>query len=874
MEQLESTLDHHPEAIAAAAEQADQGIVLLDGQLRVRWLNRAAERLCGVRRRHALGKPLSELVPAELSRHFRPRGKHGRTRLDALLRHPGDIQLQRSDGSRHWVSLAMHKVNGTGLSLVYLSDIQAQRNAEARSNLLTVGFDQVRAAILITRADAGASIVHANRGLRQLLGYSDSELIGRPLLELIADTTLPNTSTEQLLHPLLAGQPLRTEVYLRHSNEPGIWCEINANPVFDDNNQPTQLVVVLSDISEARVHAMLLNRLLEAMAREVPTEEVMALLCTEVQRIAPDIIASVVRIDNEGRLRPLAGPSLPPAYIAMMDGVPIGPACGSCGTAAWSGKPVVSSNIATDPNWEGIAEHALRHGLAACWSTPVEANDGRILGTFACYYRTAQQPDPRHLRLIDTCVHLCAVALERDRSRQRIHHLAFHDSLTGLPNRSQFIARANQALAAAEHARHGLAVISLDIERFKQINDVMGQGIGDNLLRGIAQRIQCVLGPADTAGRFSGDEFALVIAHCDAERARTISQALLEHVQAPLAAGQTELRLRAGVGISLYPDNAGNIPDLLQQADLARQQSKLPGATQARFYSESMDHAMQQRRALEIRLRQAVTENSLRVHYQPQINLLDGSLHSVEALTRWEHPELGSISPDCFIPLAEECGVIGELGMWVINQACHDLCQWRAQGLSVPTVSVNLSPTDFRDPALPTRVKQQLDASGLLAADLTLEITEAVLLDRHPDTLRTLRNLAQLGIRLSLDDFGTGYSSFNYLRDLPVSEIKLDQSFVTELDSDPVALILAEAVCRIGAALDLSVVAEGVSQRHHADKLRQLGFTAAQGFYYSPALQAEALAPWLQHCRPALHNARTGDAGSTVLDRHHRQGQA
>jgi diguanylate cyclase (GGDEF)-like protein/PAS domain S-box-containing protein len=855
MELPETGLDNNPEAISIAAEQADQGIVLLDSQLRVRWINRAAERLCGWRRRHAIGKALSELVPEPLSRHFIPRGKHGRSRLDALLRYPGDIQIQRSDSSNVWVSLSLHKIPGTTLRVVYLTDIQIQRNAEARSNLLSIGFDQVNAAILIT--DAQARILHVNRGLRHLLGYSDTQLVGQPLMSLVADNATPGRTTEQLLEPLFGGQPIRSEVFLNHRSTTGVWCEINANPVFDGNHQLSQLVVVMTDISEARVHAMLLNRILEAMAREVPTNEVMHLLCTELERIAPDILASVVRIDNEGRMRPLAGPSLAPGYMALMDGVPIGPSCGSCGTAAWSGKPVVSCNIATDPNWEGIAEHALRHGLAACWSTPVEASDGRILGTFGCYYRKAREPDPRHLRLIQTCVHLCAVALERDISRQRIHHLAYHDSLTGLPNRSQLIARANQALAAAEHDGHGMAVMSLDIERFKQVNEVMGQGTGDNLLREIALRIQSVLGAIDIAGRLSGDEFALVIAHCNAEQARSISQTLLDRLQTPLAIGQTELRLRAGIGISLYPDNAKNITDLMQQADLARMQSKLPGATQARFYSEAMDHAMQQRRALEIRLRQALPDNSLQVHYQPQVNLYDGTLHSVEALTRWEHPELGSISPDCFIPLAEECGVIGELGMWVINQACSDLRQWREQGLQIPAVSVNLSPTDFRDPALPTRVKQRIDSHGLQAADLVLEITEVVLLDRHPDTLRTLRTLAQLGVRLSLDDFGTGYSSFNYLRELPVSEIKLDQSFVADLGNDPVAEALAEAVCRIGVALKLAVVAEGVTTTQQIEKLRQLGFTAAQGFHYSCALQAPALALWLQqhHRSPSVLSA-------------------
>lgn len=855
MEQPDNGLENHPDAISVAAEQSDQGIALLDAQLRVRWLNRSAERLSGLLRRHAIGKTLAELVPAHLATRFTPRGKSGHTRLDALLRYPGDVKLQRPDGHAHWVSLAVHSIAGTPWRVVYLTDIHSQRNAEARSNLLTIGFDQVNAAILIT--DAKATILHANRGLRHLLGYSDTQLIGQPLPDLVDDNAQPHLSTEQLFLPLLAGQPLRAEVYLIHHSAAGVWCEINANPVFDENNQLSHLVVVLTDISESRVHAMLLNRILEAMAREIPTEEVMQMLCMELERIAPEIIASVVRIDHEGRLRPLAGPSLEPAYIALMDGVSIGPACGSCGTAAWSGKPVISSNIATDPNWEGIAEHALRHGLAACWSTPVEASDGRILGTFACYYRKAQEPDPRHLRLIQTCVHLCAVALERDLSRQRIHHLAYHDNLTGLPNRSQLMARAGQALAAAEHAGHGMAVMSLDIERFKQINEVMGQGTGDILLREIAQRIQSVLGPADTAGRLSGDEFALVIAQCDADHARTISQNLLDRLQAPLLTGQTELRLRAAVGISLYPDNAKAVAGLMQQADLARMQSKLPGATQARFYSEAMDHAMQQRRALEIRLRQALPENSLQVHYQPQLNLRTGQLHSVEALTRWDHPELGSISPGCFIPLAEECGVIGELGMWVINQSCSDLRQWREQGLNVPAVSVNLSPTDFRDPTLPTRIKQRVDAHGLQPLDLVLEITEVVLLDRHPDTLRTLRTLAQLGFRLSLDDFGTGYSSFNYLRELPVSEIKLDQSFVADLDSDPVAEALAEAVCRIGAALSLAVVAEGVTQAHHIEKLRQLGFTAAQGFYYTGALQAQALAVWLKQHRLAqsVHSA-------------------
>ncbi len=836
-----------PDALTQALELSGLGVVVLDAERRVRYLNRAAERLTGLQRRRILGQPLQDIAPPHLARHFRPRGPRHRTRLDTLVRHHGDIRLERADGSRIWVSVSHHPLQGSPLSVVYLSDVQVQRSAEARSTLLTIGFDHVSAAVLIARADG--TIEHANRGLRQFLGYSDNALVGRPLLDLFDAPANNQSRPAQLFARLQAGHSVRSELRVHHHNGTGLWCELQANPVFDDNGRLSHLVVMLTDISEARVHAMLLNRLLEAMARETPTAEVMALLCAEVERIAPDVIASVVRLDSQGRLRPLAGPSLPASYIQAMDGAPSGPGCGACGTAMWSGKTVVSSNIATDPNWEGIREQPLQHGLAACWSTPVEASDGRILGSFAFYYRTPREPDPFHRRLVDTCVHLCAVAMERDLTRQRIHQLAFHDLLTGLPNRSLLLARAAQSLAAAEHQQQPLAVLSLDIERFRQVNQALGQAAGDLLLREIGRRVQSVLGVADIAGRLSGDEFALVICPCTAEHARHLSGQLMEVIGQPLSLEQTTLHPRASIGISLYPDNARDVETLLQQADLARAQARQHGLLPVRFYSEAMDSAMQERRRLEASLRQAMAENRLQVHYQPQVNLQTGQLHSVEALTRWIDPVMGDIPPSQFIPLAEECGVIGELGMWVIAQACTDLRQWQAQGLAVDSVSVNLSPTDFRDPGLPERVSAQLREQGVSAGQLVLEITEAVLLDRHPDTLRTLRALSNSGIRLSLDDFGTGYSSFNYLRDLPVAEIKLDQSFVADLEHDPVSRALAEAVVRIGQAMKLAIVAEGVTRADQVGQLRELGFTAAQGFHYATALSAPAMSQWLQQRR-------------------------
>lgn len=844
MDQLHS-LEVVPEAMVLAAEHAEQGIVVLDSQLRLRWLNRAAERLGGVQRRNALGQPLAALVPAHLQRRFTARGTRGHCRLDAMLHHTGDVELIRHDGSRQWVSLHSHRLHGSGLRVLYLTDVQHRRLGEERIGLLSLGFDQADAAVLIT--DPAGNVLHVNRGLRRLLGFSDGEVVGRQLRDLLDDSnTLLRSS--HLMQRLGAGQSMRGEIRVRSKDGSAIWCELSANPVADDNGRPGHLVVMLTEITESRVHALLLNQLLEALARDTPTAEVMQLLCSEVERIAPDVIASVIRIDENGCMRPLAGPSLPAAYIAHVDGVQIGPGRGACGSAAWSGKTVVCADIATDPNWAGIGHHALDNGLAACWSTPVLANDGRILGTFAFYYRTARDPDPFQRRLVDTCVHLCAVALERDLIRQRVHHLAHHDHLTGLPNRSQLQARASQALAAAERARHPLAVLSLHLERFKQVNDVLGQGAGDNLLRQTAQRMQSLLGPADVAGRLSGNEFAVVIADCDAARARAAGQQLLELLATPMTLGQSTLCPQVNIGISLYPEHADSIDTLLQQAGLARMQGRQHAEVPLHFYSEAMDAAMQERRALEDSLRQAVAgDGTLAVYYQPQINLAHGQLHSVEALARWTHPLLGEIAPARFIPLAEECGVIGDLGMRVLGQACTDLRSWQDQGLGITSLSVNLSATDFRDPTLPSRVSQQLDSHGVLPGQLTLEITEAVVLDRHPDTLRTLRDLDRLGVRLSLDDFGTGYSSFGYLRELPVAEIKLDQSFVCNLDTDAMSCALAEAVAHIGARMNLGMVAEGVTNQAQVERLALMGFTAAQGYHYTQALSAGALGHWLQN---------------------------
>ena len=836
------------DVLSLAAEHAAEAMVVIDDQQRILWLNHAAERLCGVQRRHVVGKALQDLVPPPLRPHFTPHGSRGRSRLDALLRYPGDILLKRTDGSRRWINLRAQSIQRGALRLLHLTDVQTLHTLEKRIELLSIGFDEAHAAVLIT--DAQGVIQHVNRGLRRLLGFSDGQLVGRKLSELLTlDPLLVRTHT--LLQRLIAGQSVRDEVQVYSQSGNRMWCEVNAHPVHDPRRGIRHLVLVLTDITESRVHALLVNQLLEAMARETPTQEVMNLLCREVERIAPDVVASVIRVDDQGRLRPVASPSLPASYSARMDGVPIGPGVGACGTAAWSGKTVVCADIATDHHWDGIRQYALEQGLRACWSTPVIGKDGHILGTCAFYYRIPRQPDPFQRRLVDTCVHLCAVAFERDSARQRIHQLAYLDHLTGLPNRQQLMARTEQALAAVAHAHQSLVVLSVDLERFKEVNDMLGQQAGDILLRHLAQRMLSIVGPADIAGRLSGDEFVLVLTQCDAGRARLIAEQLATLVAEPFTLDGTVLTPRARIGISLYPDNGHTAADLLQRADLARVHGRKDEGRPLHFYSADLDREVVERRALEVRLRQALAEGGLSVRYQPQIALATGRLHGVEALSRWQDPERGEIPPSLFIPLAEEAGLISALGMYVLDQVCQAMCLWERSGLEVDSVSINLSPLDFRDPSLPGRVLARLEHHGLEPGKLTIEITEALVLDRHPDTLRCLRTLRNQGIRLALDDFGTGYSGFSYLRDLPVSEIKLDQSFVASMDSDPVSQALARAVAHIGQRTGMSLIAEGVTRASQADELHALGFTAVQGFHYAEAMTSTGLVEWLTQHSPA-----------------------
>lgn len=592
----------------------------------------------------------------------------------------------------------------------------------------------------------------------------------------------------------------------------------------------------------------------EALARDLPTAGIMADLCRRVERLAPGAMAAVMRV-ADGRLRLVAMPSADPAAVAGFDNLPIGLQSGSCGAAAFLGQPVAVGDISQDPRWETLRDAAQAAGLAASWSTPVRAADGRVLGTFGLCFTTPRLPEPFHEHLVAVAADLCALALTRDQTQEHIHRLSSYDALTGLPNRQLLLARADAAVARARADGTPLAALFLDLNDFKRVNDVQGHVAGDRFLTEVAARLQHVAHARHAeavVGRLSGDEFAVLLPGHDRDAALAAAQTLLQALAAPIDIGHgRRLSTSASIGISLSTEPAPDRATLLHHADLAVYQAKLakrqhggePG-NQVCVYDAALARRLGDRRALEADLREAIASVGLRMHYQPQVHLATGELWAVEALARWPHPRRGDVSPSVFVPLAEESGLIVALGYWAVREACAQQGLWRQAGAAVPGVSVNLSPLCIRDPGLPGVVAQALEANQLPAGSLTIEITEGVFLEQTAEAEATIGALRALGVRLSIDDFGTGFSSLSQLTRLPVEEIKLDRSFLLDLETSEATRTLVEAVIRIGRARQLNVVAEGVTSAYQRQFLLEQGCHVGQGFLFAPPLPARAIAGW------------------------------
>ncbi len=608
-----------------------------------------------------------------------------------------------------------------------------------------------------------------------------------------------------------------------------------------------QVVVVLLPIAERiedEAIDLLQRDVLEAVALGRPLAAVLDLLCRRVEALAPEVACSVLLLED-GRMKPVAGPSLPADYCQALDGAPIGPAAGSCGTAAWRREPVEVRDVMTDPLWADYRQLVAPTGLRACWSTPILSPTGEVMATFALYYRTPRTAAPFHRRMVDTCVPLCRVAIQHERARAQIDRLVYIDPLTGLPNRRLLTDRAGHALQFAARMDTPGALLLLDVDRFRTANDSLGHVVGDQLLQVIAQRLQAELGPEDTVARLGGDEFAVLVPDCLPLAARHLAETLRHALAAPVRLGGFDLSFGASIGISVFPDDGTVYEVVLKNAENAMYEAKRAGGNAVRFFAPAMNGAADDRLRMESALRAALARGQLQLCYQPKLRLDGTGCSGCEALVRWTDDALGPVRPDRFIALAEETSLVNVLDSWVLETACAQLAAWHAAGLPMPSVSVNVSPLRFQHDDVPLHVRQVLARTGLAPECLVLEITERVMMGDSPRLRDDLRALHDMGVKLSVDDFGTGYSSLGYLQRLPLSELKLDQSFVRGLEGSASDRALAGAVIGVGKALGLQVVAEGVETDGQRQLLVHMGCDVAQGFGYTAALPADQLGAWL-----------------------------
>ena len=576
------------------------------------------------------------------------------------------------------------------------------------------------------------------------------------------------------------------------------------------------------------------HSVLERLATGETLASALEYLCRQVEATAPGVVATIIQV-KDGKLVPLAAPSMPEALGRAINGIAVGPAVGSCGTAAWRGESVAVNDIRSDPLWQRFRMLPVPAQLHACWSSPIKSRQGKVIGTFAFYFTERRAPSKLEEQIVATCVHLCAVAIESDMAWAETRRLAFEDTLTGLMNRSAFQERATQALSHAAAGGPAVAFHVIDVDEFKEVNDSLGHDAGDLLLGAIAGRLRSVTGHEGLVARLGGDEFAILQPHASRERAADLAWRVLGSFASPFQVDDHQISVNASIGIAIGVENGASLAEIMKHADLALYGAKGAGRGRARFFTPDLAENMRQRRAIADDLKHALERKELAVVYQPIVCLSTHALVGFEALVRWNNPARGEVLPAQFIPLAEDNGLIHQIGRWVLAEACAQALQWP----DAIDVSVNISPVQLRAPGFAGDVKRIVKESGIAPARVVFEITESAVLDNDATTRECLA-LRRAGFRVSLDDFGTGYSSLKALRVVEIDKIKIDQAFVAEFKVTDASTSIVHAIVAIARSLGIRTTAEGIETVEQAAELAVEGCDEGQGFYFSRPMSADA----------------------------------
>lgn len=589
------------------------------------------------------------------------------------------------------------------------------------------------------------------------------------------------------------------------------------------------------------------NRILKAMGSDTMSSQKLKMLLNElvvgIEAQHPSILCAVLLLDDAaGPFSLGAAPSLPDFYHQAIERLVMEENVSSCASATLRGERVMVEDILTHPDWLALRELTTLANIRACWSQPIKNSHDKVLGVIAVYGREIGAPKPAEIILIEQYANLVTLIIERYHSDTKIQKLAFYDPLTDLPNRRLLYDRLCQGIEQGRRENKRMALLMMDLDRFKAVNDNLGHAAGDALLVQVARRIQSRLRETDTVARLGGDEFIVLLRDISQiDDAARVAEALVADLSTPFVLSQSDdVQIGASIGISLYPEHGENPELLIDHADTALYHAKDAGRGCFAYFSQALTRAVRERIELENRLRRAIENQELRLYYQPQVDIMSGTIIGAEALVRWLDPERGLILPDAFIALAEETGLIEKIGEWVINEACYQGKQWLDKGISALTLAVNVSPVQFRRTDLNALVMNALQRSGFPASCLELELTESSLMASQEKVIELLSRLQKQGIKLAIDDFGTGYSSLAYLKCFPMNALKIDKSFIDDIPELKDDMEITATIIAMGKILGFRVLAEGVETQAQLDFLKEKGCDVYQGYFKSPPLPAEA----------------------------------
>jgi diguanylate cyclase (GGDEF)-like protein/PAS domain S-box-containing protein len=737
-----------------------------------------------------------------------------------------EYRIADANGVERWVLESGQPVAQGGDAAFWvdgiISDISDRKYNEMRIEALLAEqgavLDNVMFGIVQER---DLRVVSTNRRFDELFGYEEGELVGEPIAVLFPDSATYERGIAASAPVLGSGKEFSDEHLYRRRDGSLFMCQVSGRAV-DPERPHGDSIWVYADVTGRR-----------------QAEEKLRLSATVLEHIADGVMV----IDVHGRIV-----ATNPAYTQITgytESEALGTQSGLTGAslASSAGHPPAFY----DGLWQDLADTGFWRG--EIWST---RKNGEVYLEWLTV--SAVRDDD------DTVSHYVCVFSDITKlkeSQEKLDHLAHHDPLTGLPNRLLFHDRLQHAMLRAARTGEQLAVIFIDLDRFKNVNDTLGHHVGDELLKQVAQALSGCLRNGDTLARLGGDEFIVLLEDIDGERgARLVAEKLMRLFEQPALVSSYELFVTGSVGISLFPQDASDLNVLVRNADVAMYQAKARGRNGYAFYAPSMDGDGVERLRLETLLRRAIEKNEIWVAYQPQVEIDSGRLIGVEALVRWNSPELGQVGPDRFIPLAEDIGFINQLGGWVLEQACRQLKCWDLAGLYVPKIAVNLSARQFDRGGLAATVERVLRETGLPPNRLQLEVTESVIMNTG-DAMQYINDLHAIGVELAIDDFGTGYSSLAYLKQLPVQTLKIDRSFIKDISTDANDEAIAIAIIQLGKSMNLAVIAEGVETVEQAAFLLRHGCRRAQGYLYARPLPPEQLLElWGQY-----NNARFEFAG-------------